>query len=89
MVFTGNQADGALANGTRVIKTNSEPDDGHSNGESGTVIGSIKVPEEVREATRSMADFRFPNETHVYWVVWDAGPGLPVFTIGSKLQTSP
>lgn len=42
--FTRNQAPGALPNGTRVIKTNSEPGDICPNGTPGTVLGSMSEP---------------------------------------------
>jgi hypothetical protein len=64
-VFTRNQAEGALSNGTRIEKTNSEPGDGHCDGAAGTIIGSI--------AAMVVPGF-------VYFVAWDEEPGagLPV-----------
>ena len=69
VVYTKNQAEGALPNGTRIEKVNSEPGDGHPDGAVGTVIGSIGpavIP-------------GFPDR-YVYFVVWDEAPGagLPV-----------
>jgi hypothetical protein len=67
--FTKHQATGALPNGTRIEKTNSEPGDGHQDGATGTVIGSLAAPK----------DFPLPDR-FAYFVAWDEDPGagLPV-----------
>ena len=44
-IFTRNEYPGALKNGTRIRKTNSEPNDHRNDGDAGTVIGSIGAPE--------------------------------------------
>ena len=69
VVYTKNQAEGALPNGTRIEKVNSEPGDGHQDGAAGTVIGSIG-PVEIPDSTYRYA----------YFVAWDEDPGagLPV-----------
>ena len=69
VVYTKNQAEGALPNGTRIKKVNSEPGDAHQDGAAGTVIGSIGPVE--------TPDF---TDRYVYFVVWeeDPGTGLPV-----------
>ena len=69
VVWTENQAEGALPNGSRVEKVNSERADGHRDGALGTVIGSIAVPE-----TPGLTD------RYVYFVAWDEDPaaGIPV-----------
>jgi hypothetical protein len=65
-LYTRNQADGALLNGTRIQKVHSEPGDGHQDGAAGTVIGSI--------GPQDMPD------RYAYFIVWDEEPGagLPV-----------
>ena len=69
VVYTKNQAEGALPNGSQVEKVNSEHGDGHQDGAVGTVIGSIG-PGEIPGCT----------DRYVYFVVWDEDPGagLPV-----------
>ena len=69
VVYTKNQAEGALPNGTRIEKVNSEPGDGHQDGAAGTVIGSIG-PVEIPDFT----------DRYAYFVAWDEDPGagLPV-----------
>lgn len=67
VVFTRNEAKGALPNGTRICKTCSQPGDTHPDGTQGTVIGSmgpVFIPE-------------FPNDAYFYFVEWDSLPGLP------------
>jgi hypothetical protein len=43
-MFTRQQAKGALANGTRIVKVNSEPGDAHPDGTPGVILGSISHP---------------------------------------------
>lgn len=40
--FTTDQAPGALPNDTRIRKVNAEPNDGHRNGATGRVLGSMR-----------------------------------------------
>lgn len=74
--YTEQQAEGAILNGTRVEKHSSEAEDGHPDGELGTVIGSMgpMKPEP-----------RF-NCKYGYFIEWDASPGVPVFTAGFKVR---
>jgi hypothetical protein len=39
--FTRNQVEGALRNGTRIVKRNSEPDDATPDGTPGIILGSL------------------------------------------------
>lgn len=43
--FTTDRSEGAWANGTRIVKSKSEPGDATPNGTMGTVLGSIHHPE--------------------------------------------
>lgn len=82
-VFTTQQAEGAILNGTRVQKCASEPDDGHGDGDLGTVVGSMG-PFDPSQALIDI-DPRF-NCSYGYFIEWDASPGLPVFTAGFKVR---
>lgn len=70
--FTRDQAPGALRNGTRIMKANSEDGDGHPNGALGTVLGSISDP----NVAKGMV---------MYFIEWDARPKVAVGTIGFKV----
>lgn len=44
-MFTRDQVEGALANGTRIVKVKMDPGDARNVGATGTVLGSIRVPD--------------------------------------------
>jgi len=67
------EAKGALPNGTRVEKMNSEKGDNHRNGALGTVKGSVY-------------DLRLG---YLYFVRWDDMPTLPIGTVAKKLRQVP
>jgi hypothetical protein len=73
-VHTHQQADGALPNGSRVVKIKTDPGDGHPLGSLATVVGSIGVP-----IGKEFADPYF------YFVVWDARPRIAVGVASGKL----
>lgn len=68
------QEEGALPNGTRVVKTISDPEDAHEDGELGTVLGSIAVPETAPHL--------------MYCVEWDSHPRTSVFTIDLHVRAA-
>ena len=70
VVFSPDEAPGALRNGTRVQKVNTVAGDTHYDGALATVRGSIGPA----------------LGTFGYWVVWDDMPGLPVFIAGERLE---
>lgn len=70
-VFTRNQYPGALPNGSRVRKLNSERGDHTTDGVSGTIMGSIGHPE-------------LPNI--MYFVEWDNRPRTVIGCMDSKLE---
>lgn len=72
--FTSRQAKGAMANGTRVRKVQSEANDGHSDGAKGIVVGSM--PSAGIEGMRGLP---------FYFVMWDDF-AIPVGTAGWKLE---
>lgn len=62
--------------GAAIVKTNSGSTDGHQNGATG-VIASIYD---------YVAGFAGYPAQWTYFVAWDDMPGVPVFTIGQKLE---
>lgn len=74
--FTRDRAAGALANGTRIMKVNSEKGDKNPDGALGTVLGSISDP-----AVQDGAPF--------YFVEWDSLPRRAMGVIGAKLECAP
>lgn len=72
-LHTRAQADGAIANGTRVRKTNSEPGDTHKDDERATILGSIHHPE---------VGFG-------YFVEWDTHPKAATFVTQHRITPSP
>lgn len=75
------EAPGAIKNGSRVMKRNSEPGDGHMDGTQGRVLSSTAVPIEIRAEAISEG---FPDCEYFYFIDW--GDGLPVGTIDSKVK---
>lgn len=73
--FIAGQAEGAIPNGSRVVKQNSEKGDGHPNGTQGIVYSSLATPAEMVEDGW---------DPFFYFVDW--GEGVPVGTLGSKVK---
>jgi hypothetical protein len=71
VAYITDQADGALPNGTRVVKCTFEKGDKHAIGDLATVIGSIRHPTDPRM---------------FYFVEWDDMPGVPIGVIGTKIR---
>lgn len=69
-VFTRDQAVGAIPNGTRIVKTKSEPGDSHPDGTPGTVLGS----------------FRVDDQPAFYFVEWDCKPRIAVALAGHRIK---
>lgn len=70
--FTREQAEGAIPNGTRIIKTNSEKGDGRQDGVGGVVLGSMDG-----------GDMGI-----CYFVEWDDAPKFAVGVIALKIKTA-
>jgi hypothetical protein len=69
--FTREQAPGAMASGSRIVKAKSEEGDAHPVGTTGTVLGSLLAP----------------GQRHIgYFIEWDPSPRTAVFVIGWKLR---
>lgn len=75
VVYTTNQAEGAILNGTTVEKTNSVADDAHRDGARAVVIGSLGP---IYQACLPL---------YGYWVRWvDLDP--PVFIQGKRIKVA-
>ncbi len=70
--FTNDQAKGAIPNGTRIKKTESEEGDATPDGTLGTVLGSLRAPPEM-----GMLLF--------YFVEWDNSKRVAVGIMGWKI----
>ena len=68
--FTRQEADGAMVNGTRVYKFQSEPGDGHPTGSMGTVLGSL----------------HHPDLGYMYFVEWDESPRVAIGVVERKIK---
>lgn len=68
--FTRDQHPGALPNGTRVRKVNSEPGDTRPDGALGAVLGSVGAD----------------HLGIAYFVEWDSMPKAAVLTVAKKLE---
>lgn len=71
--FTREEAPGAYENGTRIEKTNSAPGDGHHDGETGTVLGSLSAQDAVNELGAQPKDSDL-----AYFIEWDDMPRMAV-----------
>jgi len=74
-VYSSAEAEGAMPNGTLVEKQNSEPEDGHPDGERGKIVGSMGPLEEPVLGCR-----------YGYFVMWEENPEVPVFIMETKLK---
>jgi hypothetical protein len=75
------EAPGALPNGTPVVKIDAGPRDLHSIGARGTVVGSLKTPDELLR--------RFPGVPYCYFVEWADMPGVAVGVASTKIAKAP
>jgi predicted nucleotidyltransferase len=78
VIFSSAQAEGAWNNGTLVEKQNSEAEDGHPNGAKGKIVGSMGP---LDEPSRTALNCKYG-----YFIIWDKSPGVPVFTMETKLK---
>lgn len=69
--FTKAQAEGAIPNGTTIVKVWDEGGDSHKVGDTGTVLGSVYHP--------------IGNIEFFYFVEWDDSPKLAVGIIDKKI----
>ena len=84
-LFTRDQADGALPNGTRIVKANSERGDAHPDGSLGTILGSFARPPDLTGRERAdWAEIKF-----CYFVEFDAAPRVAIGTLDKKIRPAP
>jgi hypothetical protein len=69
--FVHMQAEGALKNGTRIRKINSNFAEDHPNGSPGVIVGSIGPG---------------VNQMYGYFVIWDDNPEQIVFMTSTKIR---
>jgi len=70
--------EGEWHKGTRVEKTNSEPDDTHRDGAMGTIVGALgPAPPALRAEILAQGAIK-QDVVFMYWVEWDDLPGIPV-----------
>jgi hypothetical protein len=87
-VFTRQQAAGAIENGARIVKLESEADDSQPNGALGTVLGSLEFPPGAAEEARAelLAKGQPPRDVkYAYFVEWDALPRTAVGIMDWKI----
>ena len=75
IVFTDSEAEGAIPNGTEVVKVLSEKGDAHRLGSRAVVLGSLGPME--LEGLPDMFG---------YFVEWEGVKGVPVFVMGHKIR---
>jgi len=76
-------AEGDIPNGDRVVKTNSEPGDGHQDGTMGTVVGALEADVEVRAKLRKQG---LKQVRWMYWVKFDDLPEVPVAIADFRIE---
>lgn len=81
--YFDDETPGAMRNGTRIIKLLAFDDNEmHPIGTTGTVIGSLPIPVEVRESVRDLID---TTSNFLYTVEWDTMPDIPVVVVSAKI----
>lgn len=83
-LFTRDHAKGAIPNGSRIVKLDGEPGDASPAGTEGEVLGSFRVPEEVRTDARRMG-IR-PPDAYFYFVEWANRPRSAVGLADWKIK---
>lgn len=77
-VFTRNQAEGAIPNGTRIEKSEGEAGDSNPIGATGTVLGSLPAPDGMPA--------KFAHVKHFYFVEWDNYPKQACGVLDYKIK---
>jgi hypothetical protein len=70
--FTRDQAEGAITNGSMVVKVKRETGDSHRIGDRATILGSIREP--------------YKPGRIMYFIEWESEPHVAVACIGWKLE---
>jgi hypothetical protein len=79
-----NEADGALPNGTAIVKTNSEDGDGTPDGTRGVVLGSLPASEQAFAEANVPLDMRHPP--YFYFVEFADLPKVSIGIMGAKIR---
>lgn len=74
------EAEGAIPNGTRILKVASYSGDASDVGERGTVLSSLDVPEDMKNDPVTGNPIKY-----AYFVEWDHTPGVPVLITDFKI----
>lgn len=85
--FVADEAPGALPNGTKIVKTMSDPEDITPTGMTGIVLGSITIPAQVHEALIAKGKtVPEPRPDFFYFVVWDDKKNMAIGCLSHKLR---
>lgn len=84
-VFTRNQVEGAIKNGTRIYKCVYEKGDAHLAMAEGVVIGSLPVPPEISLSNPHTID---PIK-YFYFIEWDDAPDMYIGVQDYKIDEVP
>jgi len=79
--FTRNQAEGAISNGSQIVKVLQDRGDTHPLGSKGVVLGSIGPLSPAFQITKE-----FPPARYSYFVAWDIEPNVAVVVIDYKIK---
>lgn len=75
--FTRDQAEGAIPNGSRIVKCNSEEGDAHVDGTPGIVLGSFMA---------AAADTSGLGNVICYFIEWAPKPRIAIGTLHFKIR---
>lgn len=87
-VFTREEADGAIPNGTVIRKCDADDDDAHPIGTMGVVIGSLKADprNELSKAKLLEMEPRFRDAEYAYFIEWRGDPHKVIGIISPKIE---
>lgn len=86
-IFTRNEAEGAIPNGTHIRKVNGEFGDGTPDGTIGVVVGSLSAAE-ISAVEREKLPPPHRNADYAYFVEWRTNTQQVVGVIGTKIERS-
>lgn len=88
MAYTEAEAPGAYPNGSRVRKAKlTDPVERTPKGTLGTVIGSMKLPEQAREEMTAIMP-HLASAKYMYWIAWETEPDIYIACIDTKLEAA-
>ena len=88
-VFTRQEAEGAIPNGTVIRKCDAEEGDGHPIGAMGVVIGSLAADPRNELPTSKLLEMepRFRDSQFAYFIEWRGEPHMVTGIIAPKIET--